>query len=430
MAWDFSTDSDYQAKLDWAAAFVDDRVTQLDLLWPHDVYKPMTPEQRTIIDPMKDEVRNQGLWACHLGPELGGEGYGQIKLALLNEVLGRSQWAPRIFGTQAPDTGNAEIIAHYGTAEQQARYLAPLLEGDIVSCFSMTEPQAGADPGEFVTRAVRDGDDWVINGTKFFSSNARWAEFLIVMAVTDPCAPVRQRMSMFLVPTKTPGIDIVRNVALYGTPEGEGSHALIEYRDVRVPADALLGAEGDAFGVAQTRLGGGRVHHAMRTVGLAQQALDMMAERALSRRTRGQLLADMQAVQIHLAESYLQLQQFRLLVMNTAWKIEHHNDYRKVRQDIAAIKVLTARVLHDVAQRALQVHGALGVSDEMPFMSMILAAQSLGLADGPTEVHQVTVARQLLRGYRPAEGLWPTAHLPTRRAAARASLLGEEPEGI
>jgi acyl-CoA dehydrogenase len=423
MAWDFSTDPDYQTKLDWAAEFVRDKVVPLDLLWPHDVYKPMTAQQRAIIDPLKKEVREQRLWACHLGPELGGEGYGQLKLALLNEVLGRSSWAPRVFGTQAPDTGNAEILAHYGTPEQKARYLEPLLEGDIVSCFSMTEPQAGADPGEFTTRAVRDGDHWVINGDKFFSSNARWAEFLIVMAVTSPDAGVRHRMSMFLVPADTPGVEIVRNSALFGDPEGEGSHALISYRDVRVPAEAMLGAEGDAFGVAQTRLGGGRVHHAMRTVGLAQQALDMMAERALSRRTKGSVLADKQAVQIHLAESYLQVKQFRLLVLNTAWQIERYNDYQRVRQDIAAIKVLTPKVLHDVAQRAVQVHGALGVTDELPLMSMMLTAQVLGLADGPTEVHQVTVARQLLRSYRAAEGMWPSAHIPTRRDAARAALL-------
>lgn len=423
MAWDFSTDPGYQAKLDWAAEFVRDKVVPLDLLWPHDVYKPMTAQQRAIIDPLKEEVREQRLWACHLGPELGGEGYGQVKLALLNEVLGRSSWAPRIFGTQAPDTGNAEILAHYGTPEQKQRYLEPLLEGDIVSCFSMTEPQAGADPGEFTTRAVRDGDGWVINGEKFFSSNARWAEFLIVMAVTSPDAGVRHRMSMFLVPADTPGVEIVRNSALFGDPEGEGSHALISYRDVRVPAEAMLGADGDAFGVAQTRLGGGRVHHAMRTVGLAQQALDMMAERALSRRTKGSVLADKQAVQIHLAESYLQVKQFRLLVLNTAWQIEQYNDYQRVRQDIAAIKVLTPKVLHDVAQRAVQVHGALGVTDELPLMSMMLTAQVLGLADGPTEVHQVTVARQLLRGYQATDGRWPTAHIPTRRAAARAALL-------
>jgi acyl-CoA dehydrogenase len=372
-------------------------------------------------------VREQGLWACHLGRELGGQGYGQLKLALLNEVLGRSKWGPRIFGTQAPDTGNAEILAHYGTPEQKARYLAPLLEGDIVSCFSMTEPQAGADPGEFTTRAVRDGDHWVINGSKFFSSNARWASFLIVMAVTDPEAGVRNRMSMFLMPADTPGIEIVRDVALFGDPEGEGSHALITYTDVRVPADALLGEEGDAFGVAQTRLGGGRVHHAMRTVGLAQEALDMMAERALSRRTKGSALADKQAVQAFLADSYIQVQQFRMFVLYTAWQIDRYQDYQRVRKDIAAIKVLTPKVLHDVVQRAIQVHGALGVTDELPLMSMSLTAQVLALADGPTEVHQVTVARQLLREYTPADGLWPSAHIPTRRAQAQQELFGDVP---
>ena len=427
MAWDFSTDPDFQVQLDWADAFVRTEVARLDLLWPHDTYKPLTDQQRAIVDPLKKQVREQGLWACHLGRELGGQGYGQLKLALLNEILGRSSWAPRIFGTQAPDTGNAEILAHYGTPEQKARYLAPLLEGDIVSCFSMTEPQAGADPGEFTTRAVRDGDHWVINGSKFFSSNARWASFLIVMAVTDPEAGVRKRMSMFLMPADTPGIEIVRDVALFGDPEGEGSHALITYTDVRVPADALLGEEGDAFGVAQTRLGGGRVHHAMRTVGLAQEALDMMAERALSRRTKGSALADKQAVQAFLADSYIQVQQFRMFVLYTAWQIDRYQDYQRVRKDIAAIKVLTPKVLHDVVQRAIQVHGALGVTDELPLMSMSLTAQVLALADGPTEVHQVTVARQLLRGYTPADGLWPSAHIPTRRAQAQQDLFGDVP---
>jgi acyl-CoA dehydrogenase len=427
MAWDFTTDPDFQPQLNWADEFVRTRVEALDLLWPHDVYKPyrdFTAEQRAAIDPLRDAVRAQGLWACHLGPELGGPGYGQLKLALLNEILGRSQWAPRIFGTQAPDTGNAEIIAHYGTPEQKARFLEPLLQGDIVSCFSMTEPEAGADPGEFTTQAVRDGDEWVINGSKFFSSNARWAEFFIVMAVTDPGADLGRRMSMLLVPADTPGIEIERNVPLFGDPEGAGSHGLVNYRDVRVPVDALLGAEGDAFGVAQTRLGGGRVHHAMRSVGLAQATLDMMAERALSRRTKGSVLADKQAVQAYLADSYIQIQQFRMFVMFTAWQIDQYNDYKRVRKDIAAIKVLTPKVLQDVAQRAIQVHGALGVTDEMPLMSTLLTGHVLALADGPTEVHQVTVARQLLRDYRPAEGIWPSAHLPTRREQARVALLG------
>src|ERR1700692_3036196 len=180
MAWDFTTEPEFTELLEWADSFVTDKVYKVDVLWPHDNYKPtaqLTPEQRAVISPLKDEVREHGLWACHLGPELGGQGYGQLKLAMLNEILGTSIWGPRIFGTQAPDTGNAEIIAHYGTPEQKHGYLDPLLAGDIVSCFSMTEPQGGADPGVFTTTATRDGGDWVISGQKFFSSNARDASF-------------------------------------------------------------------------------------------------------------------------------------------------------------------------------------------------------------------------------------------------------------
>ncbi len=420
MAWDFSTEPEFQEKLDWAREFCRTEVSRLDLVWPHDLYKPVTDQQRAIVDPLKQAVRDEGLWACHLRPELGGQGYGQVRLALLNEILGQYRWAPRIFGTAAPDTGNAEILAHYGTEEQKRRYLQPLLAGDIVSCFSMTEPQGGSDPGEFTTRAVRDGDDWVITGTKYYSSNARWAEFLIVMAVTDPDAPLKRRMSMFLVPRGTPGIDIEFDSALWG--EDEGTHALIEYRDVRVPADAMLGAEGDAFGVSQTRLGGGRVHHAMRAVGQAQKALDMMAERALSRHTQGELLARKQAVQMMLADSYAQVQQFRLLVMYTAWQIDAFGDYQRVRKDISTIKFLTGQVLHDVARRAVHLHGALGVSAEMPLMGILHSGEILALTDGPAEVHQFVAARELLRDHQPAEGPWPSAYLPPRREQARREL--------
>ncbi|MGH9113474.1 MAG: acyl-CoA dehydrogenase family protein, partial [Acidimicrobiales bacterium] len=307
MAWDFTTGPEFQDKLDWADDFVRREVEPLDLVWPHDAYKPLSPERRRIVDPLKQQVRDAELWACHLGPELGGKGYGQVKLALLNEILGRSAWAPIIFGTQAPDTGNAEILAHYGTEEQKAKYLQPLLDGEIFSCYSMTEPHAGADPGEFTTQARRDGGEWVIDGWKFFSSNARWAEFLIVMAFTDREAGPYRGMSMFLVPTSTAGVKIERNIGLLHEAADAGAHALIHYDGVRVPADNLLGGEGQAFAVAQTRLGGGRVHHAMRTVGLAQKALDMMCERALSRHTKGSVLADKQAVQAFIADSYAEL---------------------------------------------------------------------------------------------------------------------------
>src|SRR6516164_3707001 len=419
MAWDFETDPEYQRKLDWVDQFVREEVEPLDLAFPHLQFVPLEGKRREAIDPLKEEVRRQGLWATHLGPELGGQGYGQLKLALLNEILGRSQWASVVFGCQAPDTGNAEIIAHYGTDEQKKQYLQPLLDGECFSSYSMTEPHAGADPTLFKTQAEKDGDEWVINGWKFFSSNAKTASFLIVMVVTNPEVSAYQGMSMFLVPTDTPGVNIVRNVGLYGEPLNEGSHALIHYEDVRVPADALLGGEGQAFAIAQTRLGGGRIHHAMRTIGLARKALDMMCERALSRETQGGPLAEKQFVQGYIADSYAQLTQFRLFVLYTAWTIDKYKDYRRVRKDIAAIKVLMPGVLHDIAQRALQVHGALGVSNEMPFHRMMLAASVLGLADGPTEVHKVTVARQLLRDYSPSEGLWPSQHIPRQLAAAR-----------
>jgi acyl-CoA dehydrogenase len=420
MSWDFETDPEFQELLTWADRFVREEVEPLDLALPGLQFTPPDDRVRKIIDPLKDEVRRRGLWATHLGAELGGQGYGQLRLALLNEILGRSSWAPVIFGCQAPDTGNAEIIAHYGTPEQKDRYLRPLLGGELFSSYSMTEPHAGADPTLFTTRAVRDGDEWVINGRKFFSSNANTAAFLIVMVVTNPDVSPYQGMSMFLVPTDTPGVVIERNVGLYGEPEGHGNHALIHYQDARVPASALLGGEGQAFAIAQTRLGGGRIHHAMRTIGLAQKALDAMCERALSRTTQGSRLADKQFVQGYIADSYAQLVQFRLFVLYTAWSIDKHNDYRKVRKDIATAKIVMPTVLHDIAWRAMQVHGALGVSNEMPFFTMIHGAAVMGLADGPTEVHKVTVAKQVLRDYEPVDDLWPTEHLPKKRAAARA----------
>jgi acyl-CoA dehydrogenase len=428
MAWDFETDPAYQAQLDWATSFVREEVEPLDMIWKGLEFTPLEGARRKAIEPLKQRVREQGLWATHLTPELGGQGHGQLKLALLNEILGRSSWAPIVFGCQAPDTGNAEILAHYGTPAQKERYLQPLLDGEIFSCYSMTEPTAGADPTSFTTRARRDGDDWVIDGWKYFSSNARTASVLIVMAVTDPDVSPYQGMSMFLVPAGTAGVDIVRNVGLAGD-DRPASHALIHYDGVRVPADALLGGEGQAFAMAQTRLGGGRIHHAMRTIGQAQKLIDMLCERALSRQTQGSSLADKQFVQGYIADSYAQLTQFRLFVLYTAWSIDKHNDYRKVRKDIAAVKTVLPTVLHDIAWRAIQVHGALGVSDEMPLVTSLIGASVLGLADGPTEVHKVTVARQVLRNYEPSDDLWPTQHLPRRRAAARekfADLLEEQ----
>lgn len=419
MTWSFETDPEFQKELDWVAEFVAQEVEPLDhVIWhAWDIEHPV---RKALIPPLQQIVKDRGLWAAHLGPELGGKGYGQVKLALLNEILGRSHCGPIVFGCQAPDSGNGEILARFGTDELKKRYLEPLTDGDIVSAFSMTEPQGGSDPLQFVTRAELDGDEWVINGEKWFSSHARFASFLVVLAVTDPEAAPHDRMSMFIVPSDTAGVEIIRNVGLHGHPSNEGTHSYVRYDDVRIPVDHLLGERGAGFAVAQSRLGGGRIHHAMRTISLVRQALDLMAERALSRRTKGEDLGRKQMVQEMLADSWIELEQFRLLVLQTAWKIDRYDDYELVRRDISAVKAAMPKVLHDVSVRALQIHGSLGVTNEMPFGSMVLESFHMGLADGPTQIHKVAVARSVLSDYEPTNGLFPSQHLPARREAALA----------
>ncbi len=417
MAWDFETDPEFQRELDWMDDFVREEIEPLDFIigHPNDF---TDPNREKLIPPLQAEVKKRGLWACHLGPDLGGQGYGQLKLGLMNEILGRAKCAPVTFGCQAPDSGNAEILAHYGTQAQKDQYLQPLLDNEICSCYSMTEPQGGADPKVFTCSAELIGDEWVINGEKWFSSNARYASFLIVMAVTDPEAPPYQRMSMFIVPADTPGVEIVRHVAV--GYESKGAHAYIRYNDVRVPRDHLLGETGQGFIVAQTRLGGGRIHHAMRTVGKIQRAFDMMCERSLSRETQGEVLAQKQLVQAMIADSWIDIEQFRLFVLRTAWKIDRFKNYKEVRADISAVKAQMPKVYHDVYARALQVHGSLGLSTEMPFAAGVLDSFHMGLADGPTEVHKVTVARQVLGRYQGTEELFPDYHLVRRREQALA----------
>ena len=286
MSWEFQTDPEFGTKLDWVEEFVRTEVEPLDPVVEHP-YDLDDPVRRALIPPLQDRVKEQNLWAAHLGPNLGGPGYGQVRLALINEILGATRCGPVVFGCQAPDSGNAEILAHYGSDDLKKRYLEPLIAGDMMSCFSMTEPQGGSDPTRFVCRAELDGDEWVVNGEKWFSSNARYASFLIAMVVTEPEAAPYQRQSALVIPADAPGVHIVRHVGVSGEPEGSGSHAYVRYENARVPADHLLGRRGEGFVVAQTRLGGGRIHHAMRTVGLAKRALDMMCERAVSRRAPG-----------------------------------------------------------------------------------------------------------------------------------------------
>jgi acyl-CoA dehydrogenase len=419
MTWNFETDPDFQEQLDWIDDFVREEIEPLDFIItsPYDLTDPV---RNDIIKPLQQQVQERELWACHLGPDLGGPGYGQVKLALMNEILGRARCAPTVFGTQAPDTGNSEILAHFGTPEQKEQFLEPLLRNEIVSCYSMTEPQGGADPKVFQTTAIQDGDEWIINGEKWFSSNARYSTFLIVMVVTDPDNPPYQQQSMFLVPTDTPGVEIVRNVGLGYESETDdhGSHAYVRYNNVRVPKENLLGPRGGGFIVAQTRLGGGRIHHAMRTSGRVQRIFDMMCERAISRTTQGELLSKKQMVQEMIADSWLEMEMFRLFVLRTAWRIDKYQDYKKVRKDISGVKAAMPGVYRNIATRALQIHGSLGVSWEMPFTKEVMESFHMGLADGPTEVHKVQVARRVLDDYVPCDDLFPSSHLPKQREAA------------
>lgn len=418
MAWDFETEPEFQKELDWVDDLVCDQIDPLDLVLG-DPFDMSDERARAVVRPLQDAVKERGLWAAHLGPDLGGQGYGQLKLALLNELLGRSRWAPSIFGCQAPDSGNAEILAHFGSDEQKAEFLAPLLDGQISSCYAMTEPHAGADPTLFTTQAMRDGEEWVINGEKWFATNARFASVLIVMAVTEPDASPYKGMSMLIVPANNPGVEIVRNVGVGAEGPAEGTHGYLRFTDARVPLDHMLGEAGSAFAIAQTRLGGGRIHHAMRTIAQVRWAFDMMCERALSRQVRNGPLASLGIVQEQIADSWIEVEQFRLLVLRTAWLIDKHRDYRKVRKDIAAVKAAMPKVFHDVVQRSMHLHGALGISNEMPFAQMMVSAEVMAVADGPTEVHKITVARDILADHRPSAGPFPSSHLPSRRDDAQ-----------
>jgi acyl-CoA dehydrogenase len=430
MAWDFSTEPEFDAKLDWMRSFVREEIMPLETL--SERWRSPEGQQtlKAIVAPMKEEVKRQGLWAAHLPPEMGGRGFGQVKLGLMHEILGQTVYGPSIFGNNAPDSGNAELLAVGGTADQQARWMQPLLDGEIRSCFSMTEPGAGADPTLLTTKAERDGDEWVINGHKWFSSNASISDILLVMVKTnlDPDASPYKSYSMIVVPTKTPGVNIVRDVPTMGEPDhrtGEpGGHAEIIYDNVRVPADYMIGGDegiGQGFALAQKRLGPGRIHHAMRWLGQSQRAFDMLCERALSRYVHGSILADKQMIQDWVAESYAEMQAARLLTLQAAWKMDELHaagrHYSDARIEIGVIKFWGAKVLYNVIDRAIQIHGSLGYTTDLPLEQMYRSARAARIYDGPDEVHKVTVARQVLKRYKPVEV--PSEHVPTRRKAAQ-----------
>jgi alkylation response protein AidB-like acyl-CoA dehydrogenase len=356
-----------------------------------------------LVETLRAKVKAAGLWAPHIGPEAGGTGTGFLDYAYLNEEIGRSSWAQLIFGCQAPDAGNAEILLMFGTEEQKERWLLPLVAGEIRSFFSMTEPEvSGADPTSLRTRAVRDGDEWVIDGHKWFSSGAEGATFGIVMAVTDPDAPPHSRMSQIVVPADTPGVEIVRAVPTLGhRGRGWTTHCEVRYTNVRVPAVNILGEPGDGFRIAQKRLGPGRIHHVMRWLGQMQRAFELMCSYSLQREAFGGKLAEKQTIQNWIAESAAEIQSCRLMTLDAAHKIDQGSE---ARVEVSVIKFYAARVLNDVIDRAIQVHGARGLSDETPLAQMALHARGARIYDGPDEVHKMVVARQILKSFAEGDG--------------------------
>ena len=378
-----------------AKSFVDEQIIPNEgVLSEHDA------QADALMKDLQSRVKAMGMWALFIGPEAGGTGTGFLPYAFVNEILGRSPYAPRAFGSAAPDTGNAEILHQFGTAEQKERWMKPLIAGDIRSCFSMTEPEvSGADPTGLRTRAVRDGDEWVINGPKWFTSGAIGAKFAIVMAVTDPEAESHRRMSQIIVPTDTPGFNIIRPVPVMG--ETDGAHCEIRYEDVRVPVTNTLGEAGDGFRIAQKRLGPGRIHHCMRWLGQMQRAFEIMCRYSLQREVFGGLLADKQTIQNWIADSAAEIQACRLLTMHAAYKIDSGDE---ARVEISIIKFFGAKVLHDVIDRAIQTHGARGVSGDTPLESMYRNARAARIYDGPDEVHRMVVARRILSSFKKGEG--------------------------
>lgn len=345
-------------------------------------------------------VRQMELWAPNHPVELGGLGLNLVDHGLLTEALGRTPLGHLVFGCQAPDAGNVEILHKYATDEQRERFLRPLVEGSIRSCFSMTEPETpGSNPVMLATTAIKDGTDYVLNGQKWFTSSADGADFAIVMAVTDPDAPPYRRASMILVPTNTPGFELVRNVSVMGhAGSGHASHAEVSYQSCRVPQSNLLGDEGGGFIIAQDRLGPGRIHHCMRWVGIAARALEMMCDRANERQIKpdGSTLAQNEVIQHWVAECDADVRAARLMTLHTAWLIDQ-NGAKATRDEISAIKFTVANTMLKVVDRSIQVHGALGVTDDTILSHWYRHERAARIYDGPDEVHKTSLGRRLLR---------------------------------
>jgi acyl-CoA dehydrogenase len=393
---DFSTPPDWEDLLGKVSDFMDRQVYPLETEARRD-FEAALPA----LDAAREHCKAAGFWAPQMPPEYGGMGLAFLPHAHMSEVLGRSPLGHYVFGCQAPDAGNMEILHKFGTEAQKQRWLRPLAAGDIRSCFSMTEPdRAGSNPTWLDTRAERDGDEYVINGRKWYTTSAHLADFAIVMAVTNPQAAPHMRASQIIVPCDTPGFEHLRRIPVMGE-EGFGwsSHSEVAYEDCRVPIENLLGQEGFGFLIAQERLGPGRIHHCMRWIGICERAFDMMCKHAVRRELApGKPLGTKQAIQHWIAESRAEIDAARLMVYQAAWKIDRDGT-AGARNEISAVKFFAAGVLQKVLDRALQVHGALGMTDDTPLAWFYRHERAARIYDGPDEVHKSALARSILKKY-------------------------------
>jgi acyl-CoA dehydrogenase len=395
--------ADSPAPTDFAELRADYRAFMEEHVYPNEVALGREDDaaQELIVE-LRARAKAEGLWAPHLPPEAGGTGQGFLAYAHLNEEIGRVLWAQYVFNCQAPDAGNGEILHVFGTEEQKERWLKPLVAGEIRSFFSMTEPEvSGSDPTDLRTTAVLDGDEWVINGHKWFSSGAEGAAFGIVMAVTEPDAEPRRRTSQIIVPADASGIHVEPVPTLGHRGRGWTTHCEVTYSNVRVPHGNLLGDRGTGFLIAQKRLGPGRIHHVMRWLGQMQRAFELMCMRALEREAFGSPLAEKQTVQNWIADSAAEIQACRLLTLDAAHKIDEERD---ARVEISLIKFYAADALSRVVDRAVQVHGALGLTDRSPLAHMYSLARGAHIYDGPDEVHRMVVSRRILKAFASGEG--------------------------
>jgi alkylation response protein AidB-like acyl-CoA dehydrogenase len=392
---DFTIPARAQSLLEPIRAFLREEVYPLE---PRFLARPFS-ELSPLLDDKRAQVKARGWWAPQLPTSLGGMGLTLLEHAYVSEVLGTTPLGHYLFNCQAPDAGNLEILHQYGTAEQKERWLLPLARGECRSCFSMTEPEVpGSNPTWLKTVAVKDGSDYVIDGHKWFTSSADGARFAIVMAVTDPDAAPHLRASQIIVPTDTPGFQLVRNIPVMGhSGDGYPSHAEIRYTNCRVPQSNRLGPEGSGFLIAQERLGPGRIHHCMRWIGICERAFELLCQRAATRELEpGKPLGHKQIVQAWIAESRAEINAARLMVLEAAWKIDTLG-LHAARESISLIKFYVAGVLDRVVDRAVQAHGALGVTDDTPLAWFYRQERAARIYDGPDEVHKMVVAKRILK---------------------------------